>query len=171
MESLRSAAAVICFLGIAFSIAEGFLPDEKFKGEYKLLFLMMLIVLAVKPFLSGKIAAESDIAVTASENISESAYEYGGECIKKAVSDNIARTFESMCREKNISAEISADINISDDGSISINRVKVMADSDEMTEAAIRLIQSETGGDFEIISGDDVYAEDNKKTDLCDRQG
>ena len=46
-----------------------------------------------------------------------------------------------------------------------------MADSDEMTEAAIRLIQSETGGDFEIISGDDVYAEDNKKTDLCDRQG
>ncbi len=159
METVRSAAAAVCFLGTAFSIIGCFLPAEKFKSEFKLIFSLLMIVIIAKPFISGDIdIAENKDEVVQTQAVVDDSVRYGEELIRRSVCANISANIERLCSDKNIDAQISADVNISEDGSISINRIDIQASDESSASAAEKLIRSEIPGEYEITAG--VESED-----------
>lgn len=160
METVRSAAAAVCFLGTAFSIIGCFLPAEKFKSEYKLIFSLMMIVIVAKPFVSGGIVLTDTkaSAVEVQAGIDDS-IRYGNELLRQSVCANISRNIERLCFEKNISVQISSEVNISEDGSISINRIDIKASDERSALEAKKLIRSEISGEYEITAGVESYDE------------
>lgn len=160
MEAVRSAAAAVCFLGTAFSIIGCFLPAEKFKSEFKLIFSLMMIVIIAKPFVSGDIDLKdaNASAVQTQADIDDSV-RYGEELLRQSVCANISENIERLCAEKNIAVQISSNVNISEDGSISINRIDIQASDESSALAAEKLIRSEIPGEYEITAGVELHHE------------
>ena len=154
METVKSAAAAVCFLGTAFSIIGCFLPAEKFKSEFKLIFSLMMIVIIAKPFISGDIDLK-DTNASAVQVQADVDYgvQYGEELLRQSVCANVSGNIERLCAEKNIAAKISADVNISEDGSISINRIDIKASDESSAYEAEKLIRSEIPGEYGITAG------------------
>lgn len=153
MESFRLISLTACFLGIVITIFNSLYPSEKFAKQVKVIFSLIFILSIIKPFAAGKLALpESDYAVSASaeryEALGDSAYGY----FLSSVENNISASLEAKLREKNIyPEEIETSINISDNGSITINEVKItLKDTAERSEAE-RCIKEATESSVTVI--------------------
>lgn len=138
MESFRLISITACFLGIVITIFNSLYPSEKFAKQVKVIFSLIFILSIIKPFAAGKTALpETEYAVSASaeryEALGDSAYGY----FVSSVESNISASLAAKLREKNIyPEEIETSINISDNGSISINEVKItLKDITQRSEA------------------------------------
>lgn len=136
MESFRTISLTACFLGIVITIFNSLYPSEKFAKQVKVIFSLIFILSIIKPIAAGKLI-QTDYAVSASaeryEALGDSAYSY----FLSSVENNISASLEAKLREKNIyPEEIETSINISDNGSITINEVKItLKDTAERSEA------------------------------------
>lgn len=136
MESFRTISLTACFLGIVITIFNSLYPSEKFAKQVKVIFSLIFILSIIKPIAAGKLI-QTDYAVSASaeryEALGDSAYSY----FLSSVENNISASLEAKLRGKNIyPEEIETSINISDNGSITINEVKItLKDTAERSEA------------------------------------
>lgn len=146
MDSFRSIAFTACFLGIVITIFNSLYPSDKFAKQIKTIFSLIFILSIAKPIVSGKISfPEIGDTVSASaehyETLNDNTYKY----FISSVENNISAALETKLHEKNIyPEEIETSINISENGSISINEVKITLN--DMTESyeARRCIIDET---------------------------
>lgn len=119
-----------CFLGIVITIFRSLYPSEKFSKQMKMIFSLIFIISVVKPFASGKVSfPEINENISANEEYyaekNEEAYNY----FVRSVEENINSSLEAALNEINIyPANIQTSINISENGSISINEVKLVLD-------------------------------------------
>ena len=120
----------------------------------------MMIVIIAKPFVSGDIDLKdaNTSAVQTQADIDDSV-RYGEELLRKSVCANISGNIERLCSEKNIAVQIACDVNISEDGSISINRIDIQASDESSALAAEKLIRSEIPGEYEITAGVELHHE------------
>ena len=82
----------------------------------------------------------------------------------KSFSDSLSvRIFPEILNDyapkKNIAVQISSNVNISEDGSISINRIDIKASDESSALAAEKLIRSEIPGEYEITAGVELHHE------------
>lgn len=143
MDSFRAIAFAACFLGIVITIFNSLYPSEKFTKQVKTIFSLIFILSAAKPIAAGKISfPEIGETVSASSDrytaLNDNTYQY----FISSVENNISESLAGKLREKNIyPEEIETSINISDNGSISINEVKItlkdMSDSFEAKRCII----------------------------------
>lgn len=157
MESFRLMAITACFLGIVITIFNSLYPSEKFAKQVKIIFSLIFILSIIKPFAAGKLyLPESERAVSASAEsynaLGDNVYGY----FISSVEENISASVAAKLREKNIyPEEIKTSINISDNGSISINEVRItLKDSlqrsevercvREVTESGVTVIVKES---------------------------
>lgn len=146
MENFRLIAFTACFLGIVITIFNSLYPSEKFIKQIKAIFSLIFILSIAKPIAAGKITfPEIGETVSASSDyyssLNDNTYNY----FISSVENNISAALEGKLREKNIyPEEIETSINISDNGSISINEVKITLN--DMTDSfeAKRCIIDET---------------------------
>lgn len=138
MDTFRSIAFAACFLGIVITIFNSLYPSEKFSKQLKTIFSLIFILSIIKPITAGKITfPEIGDTVSASADhyasLNENTYKY----FISSVERNISSTLSGKLREKNIyPEEIETSINISENGSISINEVKItLKDMSESFEA------------------------------------
>lgn len=127
MEKFRLIALTACLLGIIITIFNSLYPSEKFTKQVKMIFSLIFILSLAKPAAAGDFSLpEIGETVSASSDyyrsLSDNTYEY----FIRSVENNISASLESKLREINIyPEEIETSINISDNGSISINEVKI----------------------------------------------
>ncbi|MCM1328569.1 MAG: hypothetical protein NC253_03935 [Ruminococcus sp.] len=143
MESFRAIAFAACFLGIVITIFNSLYPSEKFAKQIKTIFSLIFILSVAKPIAAGKIEfPEIGDTVSASaeyySSLNDNTYSY----FISSVESNISAALAGKLREKNIyPEEIETSINISENGSISINEVKItlkdMADKAETERCVI----------------------------------
>lgn len=150
MGTFREVSAAACFLGIIFSIMGNLIPSEKFSGQLRCIFALVLILVIV-PRIMG-----ADISFDPWDN-SGGSYEYAGEAVERlfeeGVSQNICDSLEEILGKENIyPKEISVNINNSPDGSISIINAEIVleasggADS-ERAERAEKIASAALGTD------------------------
>lgn len=143
MDSFRAIALAACFLGIVITVFNSLYPSERFNKQIKTIFSLIFILSVAKPIVSGKLSfPDMGDTVSASsdryEAINDNTYQY----FISSVESNISKSLAGKLREKNIyPEEIETSINISDNGSISINEVKItlkdMSDSFEAKRCII----------------------------------
>ena len=149
MQTFRLIAMTACFLGIVITIFNSLYPSEKFSKQVKIIFSLIFILSIAKPIAAGKITLpEIGETVSASSDyyssLSDNTYDY----FIRSVENNISASLEAKLHEKNIyPEEIQTSINISDNGSISINEViitlKDMTVSSDAAECIIIATESE----------------------------
>lgn len=160
MDSFRAIAFAACFLGIVITIFNSLYPSEKFNKQIKTIFSLIFILSIAKPIAAGKITfPEIGDAVGASaehyESINDNTYKY----FISSVESNISAALEGKLREKNIyPEEIETSINISDNGSISINEVKItLNDMSDSFEAKRCIIGETEEGVIVIVKEKEQY--------------
>lgn len=134
MDTLCSAAASACILGIIFAVSENMLPSEKFAKQMKMIFSLILIAVIIAPFTEGEISLDSfempDITDKDSTFIYNSSF-------NSLVSDNISDNLGKELSEMGIfPVKISVDINNSQDNSISIIGAEIIISSGNTRETA-----------------------------------
>ncbi len=140
MELLKKVILSACFLSIVISLADSIKPGESFARQLKLIFSLL--------FISGIVVSaancefELDIPASAGteelegyESISEAADKVVLSAAEESVIDMTGRilTSQGISYEK-----ISADINMNEDGSISINEIGYCGSEFEKASAAIK---------------------------------
>lgn len=146
MDNFRAIAFAACFLGIVITIFNSLYPSEKFTKQIKTIFSLIFILSIAKPIAAGKFFfPEIGDTVSAStdyySSLNDNTYNY----FISSVESNISAALEGKLREKNIyPEEIETSINISDNGSISINEVKITLKDMSDSFAARQCIIDET---------------------------
>ena len=138
MSAFRLMAGTACFLGIVITIFSSLYPSDKFAKQMKIIFSLIFVISIIKPVVQGKFDfPEISETVSASadhySSLSDNTYDY----FIRSVESNISTSLEAELNKKNIyPGEIETSINISDNGSISINEVKItLNDMSEYSEA------------------------------------
>lgn len=153
MDSFRAIAFAACFLGIVITIFNSLYPSEKFTKQIKTIFSLIFILSIAKPIAAGKISfPEIGDTVSAStdyySSLNDNTYNY----FISSVESNISAALEGKLHEKNIyPEEIETSINISDNGSISINEVKITLKDMSDSFAARQCIIDETEEGVNVI--------------------
>ncbi len=144
METFKLISATACFLGIVITALSSLYPSEKFSKQMKMIFSLIFIISIVRPFASGKINfPEINENISANEEYysekNEEAYDY----FVRSVEENINSSLEASLNEINIyPANIQTSINISENGSISINEVKLVLDDLNLLPDAEKCIRN-----------------------------
>lgn len=150
MGTFREVSAAACFLGIIFSIMGNMLPSEKFSGQLRVIFALVMLLVIVPRMIGADISLDFGGADSYS-------YEAAGEAAERILSEGISRnicdSLEEILRDENIyPLEISVNINNSADGSISINSaVIVLGASDSPNAKRTGQIAREALGTDEVI--------------------
>lgn len=149
MSTFRDISAAACFLGIVFSIMGNLIPSEKFSGQLRGIFALVLILVIVPRILAADISFDLG-------DSSAYSYEEAGEKIRRlldeAIPQNICDSLEEILNDENIyPREISVNVNNSPDGSISIISAEIILEpSDSPDSERVRRIASEALGTDKI---------------------
>lgn len=125
MESLQTAVLGGCFAAVGLSLAEGILPLEKFRNQIRLLTVILLLSVLLRPLLGLKYA---DLSTdTASVGAQTAALTDSLRSAQEAaVSESICIALNRTLAEKNVECTVSScSLHIEDDCSISINEVVI----------------------------------------------
>lgn len=134
-------------LAVVMNIFESIYPSEKYAKQMRIIFALIFVLILSKP-LMGSIKNLSDTAESIdviNENISGST-DITLDYFKGSVERNISSRLADILLENDIAVkEIKTSINISDNGSISINEVKIAAENAAQGAEAVDIVKRETG--------------------------
>ncbi len=141
----------MCLVSAGICLIKEITGGSKLKVQIDMLFKLILAIVLISPFLGDDIEIKlpdiSGIESRGSRDYSE-IYENS---IAERMGENISDVLMSQLRAAGIAIEnIRTEVNISEDGSISINKVIVET---EDTEAAAVIIRDSLGQETEVING------------------
>ena len=149
MDVFRMITRTACYLAVASAILDSLYPNERFGKQMKLLFSLVFMIIVATPFAKGQI--EFDIALPSSsqafETYSQSADDVEA-LILKTAENNINEHLTELLNQNEIyNVKIQTSINISDNNSISINKVTLSFDEqpDPNLNKAEAIIKQELG--------------------------
>ncbi len=155
MESVKSWAFSVCCAAIAGGIMNILLPKSNLQKIYKTIFCVFFLCVILLPVMRIK---------TPNENFFEFDSEYNGVFYKNEFTDNSERFIENkiiesteiFLRDNGIHCkDISAKVNISDDGSININKFTLTFEETVNSEFIGEALKQKIGVKPEIlISGE-----------------
>lgn len=134
-------------LAVVMNIFESIYPAEKYAKQMRIIFALIFVLTLSKPLLNSieilSDSAESIDVINA--DISEST-DNTLDYFKESIERNISIRLADMLAENNIAVkEIKTSINISENGSISINEVKIAAENAAQGVEAVDIVKRETG--------------------------
>jgi len=151
MGDFTEAVRTVCFVSVGICLIGKISGATKLKAQLEFIFKLILAVVIVSSFFSGDI--EFDLSDIKGLCVAEST-DYSGiyeNELARQTGENISDVLMSQLRAAGITVEkIRTEVNISEDGSISINKVIVEA---EEPEAAADLIRNSLGQETEVING------------------
>ncbi len=152
MEQIKSSVIAVCTVSAAICIIESLVSGTRLKNQMKMILNLVLISAAAAPFLKGGLDFDlSGFSADHSLDYSHSQEMYNEE-LRRQTSYNISSVLLQQLKAAGILCEkIETEVNISDDGSISI--IKVTIKTDNFKDAA-EIIRSSLGSETEVINED-----------------
>lgn len=150
MESLRNSVIAVCTVSAAICIIESLVSGTRLKNQMKLILDLILITAAAAPFFAG--GTDIDLSVFDSyrdidTDFSVNAY---NEELRRQTSYNVSAVLLQQISAAGISCEkIETEVNISEDGSISITKVTIRTDN---YKKAAEIIRNSLGGETEVVN-------------------
>lgn len=150
MEEIKSSVMAICAASAAVCIVESLVSGTKLKNQMKLILDLILITVIAAPFIRG--AFEFDLSEFRAYDTPD--YEYSREIyneeLRRQTSYNVSEVLLEQISAAGISCDkIETEVNISDDGSISITKVTLIADN---FEKAADIIRKSLGDETEVVN-------------------
>lgn len=151
MENFTAAVRSVCVVSAGICLIKNITGGTKLKTSIELLLKLIFAAVLLAPFVKGGIELElPDFSGFSGGDHNYSSELYDEELIRQT-SRNIAEVLRSQIEAAGLDCgEITAEINISADSSISINRVII---SSEEFEAAAEIIRSSLGAETEVVNG------------------
>lgn len=134
-------------LAVLMNIFEGIYPSEKYAKQMRIIFALIFVLCFFRPFFSciGNISQTVESIDVLNEKITvnnDNTLEY----FKKSVERNISSRISGILEENGIrSKEIKTSINISDNGGIFINEVKIAVEDTAQGVEAVDIVKHEIG--------------------------
>ena len=152
MEQIKSSVIAVCTVSAAICIIESLVSGTRLKNQMKMILNLVLIAAAAAPFFKGGFDFElSGSGADYSVDYSHSQEIYNEE-LRRKTSYNVSSVLLQQLKAAGISCEkIETEVNISDNGSISI--IKVTVKTDNFKDAA-EIIRSSLGNETEVINED-----------------
>lgn len=134
-------------LAVVMNIFESVYPSEKYAKQMRIIFALIFVLTLVRPITEGikSLSDAKDSIDVVNENISENS-DNTLEFFKGSVERNISARLSDILQENGIAVkEIKTSINISENGGISINEVKIAAENAAQGVDAVDIVKRETG--------------------------
>lgn len=140
MELLKKVILVSCLLSVVLSLADALKPDDKFKHQLKFIFSAVFLTAVITTFAGSDF--ELDIPVSAGSESLEGYEEIEAAADRTVLGSAQASLNDMISRiltSKGISfKKISADVNMTEDGSININWIGYCGDDIEGAREVIK---------------------------------
>lgn len=151
MENFVAAVRAVCFVSVGVCIVQSITDGARLRGQADMILKLIFAVAVTAPIVSGVFELEMpDLSAFDSTDYSYSAEIYENE-LRTQLSENISAVLLEQLNAAGIKTEkIDTEVNISQDGSISINRV-IISTSD--FEASAKMIRDSIGQETEVING------------------
>ncbi|HBB71055.1 MAG TPA: hypothetical protein DCZ71_00410 [Ruminococcus sp.] len=148
MEGLKETAMAVCTVSAAIALTEGLTGSGRLKGQVRMMLTLILLLVISAPLVQS--AGELELPeLKHFEYKDETTYpELYTDALIRETSDSIAGVLSQELEKAGIfCSNIVPEINISEDGCIIINSVRIRSDS---PEAAGEVIRSVLGEDTEV---------------------
>lgn len=151
METIKTIILSACFISIISAALGMAAPDGKCEGQLKLILGAVFIIAAASGIMKGDFSDFTEISA-GSAVIAESTAANADEYFISAAEKNLDRTLENYLKEKGITdAEVSSEIDISENGSIYINEVTArLSDYSSGYVTAIEALKNAVGEDVTV---------------------
>ncbi len=150
MEGIKSSVMAICAASAAVCIVESLVSGTRLKNQMKLILDLILVTVIAAPFIKG--AFEFDLSGFRAYDAPD--YEYSREIyneeLRRRTSYNVSEVLLEQINAAGIICDkIETEVNILDDGSISITKVTLIADD---FEKAADIIRKSLGEETEVVN-------------------
>ncbi|MBP0960435.1 MAG: stage III sporulation protein AF [Oscillospiraceae bacterium] len=153
MSAFSSVIGITCFVSLAISFVDMICPEKKFEKQLKVIFSLIFVISVAMPFLKGNIILDFPEIDIVSADVSLENQHYNDEIIKQ-IEKNVEEGLQNELLVKNLhTEEISVNVNISDNNSISISKVIFYTKNSETEEEIYSEIRKILGDETEIIRG------------------
>lgn len=152
MEEFSYAVKAICAASAAVCLIEYTTAGSCMKRQIKMLLDLIMAVIILTPFVRGTVTFELPELRGISPPRQEEAAELYKEQLCRQTAENIGAVLHQQIAAVGVKCEsVGIEVNISDDGSICINRVTI---STEDFAAAAEIVRNSLGSDTEVLNGD-----------------
>ena len=146
---MREAVLVVCVVSAAKCLIGQMAGGTKMKGQLRFMLDMLLAIVLVTPFAEGIVHFELP-EVSSYELTDDYAADLRNRALAEEAAENISGVLMQQITAAGIGCEkVSAEVNISEDGSISISKVWVTA---EDIGAAAEIIRNSLGEETEVVN-------------------
>ena len=150
MEEMKSCVAAICAISAVICIIENLVSGTKLDDQMKVLLQLILAIVIIAPFVRGNIEFDFPNSDSYNADSYNEAAKIYNERLRQQTSYNISEVLLSQIKSAGINCnKIETEINILDDGSISINKVTLKADN---FEKAADIVRSSLGKETEVVN-------------------
>ena len=151
MEDFTSAVRTVCIVSAGICLIKAIAGSSKLKVRIDMLFKLLLAVVIVSPFVKEDIEIKlPDISGISSSDSTNYTDMYEKDLAERS-GENISDVLMTQLKAAGVAVEkIRTEVNISHDGSISINRVIIET---EYPDAAARIIRESLGEETEVVNG------------------
>ena len=147
---MREAVLAVCVVSAAKCLIGQMAGGTKMKGQLRFMLDMLLAIVLVTPFAEGIVHFELP-EVSSYELTDDYAADLRNRALVEEAAENISGVLMQQITAAGIGCEkVSAEVNISEDGSIYISRITVEADDFEAAAAAVR---GSLGSETEVVDG------------------
>ena len=151
MEEFKNAVKSVCIVSAGICIAENIVCGTRLKKQIKLMLDLMLITVLISGFAKGCINFSlPDFTAYNADYYGDSLYISE---LERQTAENISEVLAEQLRSAGIECvEINTYVNISENKSITINRVEVKTDD---FSGAEEIIKNSIGESVEVVNGSD----------------
>lgn len=151
MDNFVAAVRAVCYVSVGICIVQSITDGTKLRSQAGFIFKLIFAVALTAPIVGGVFNIElPDLSAFDSTEYSYSNEIYENE-LRAHLSENISAVLRDQLYAAGIKTEkIDTDVNISEDGSININRV-IISTSDY--EASAEIIRDSIGQETEVVNG------------------
>lgn len=157
MEKIRSIVLIACFLSIAISVLDMLYPNKRFEKQVGFIFSLVFLIGITTPFITGGITLPSfSLPDNSYKDISA---DVNGQ-LKLATEKNIETALKSRLTAQSLAVKnISVDVTISGQDSISITKVQIVPEETTDCERVRAIVASELGEVGSIVVSEVVADE------------
>ena len=149
MEGFRNSVMAVCIVSAVISVVGSLVSGSQLRNQVKLILELVLAVTVISPFVNGKSSLELPETGLYEDMDYSYSMEIYNESLKQTASRNISAVLMEQITASGINCEkVDAEVNISEDGSISISRVKISADN---FRGAADIVRTCLGAETEVI--------------------
>ncbi|MCM1506834.1 MAG: hypothetical protein NC177_06820 [Ruminococcus flavefaciens] len=150
MENFKNAVMAVCIVSAGVCMIENMVSGTKLKTQMKLLLNLTVMTVLIASFTKGGISFELPDFPSYSMEYDYSQEAYNNE-ICRQTAENISSVLYSQITSAGINCtEIETEVNISEDNSIFISKVKISADDFGTAE---EIIKKSIGSNTEVVNG------------------